>query len=167
MGTKTRIANKVIVGGTKEYVRQNSSVISNAIFNYETGRKVATSIVNASRDTNIYGAAARSVAGSAIKKAATASAKVNPITATIATAASIIPDTARLMNGKIDKGEYAKRSAVNVASTGGSLYGGAEGAAIGLACGGPVGAVAGAIVGGIVGGEVARSFAKRIVKLFR
>lgn len=61
-------------------------------------------------------------------------------------------DTAHLMRGKIDKGEYRRRSAENTGGALGGLGGAATGASLGtLLCPG-LGTTIGGIVGGLIGG---------------
>lgn len=164
--SKSKLISTVAKAAAKEAVRCNAHEIAGAAYATSVGQKVITSAVNLTRDTNIYGAAARSVAGSTLKSAATAATKVNPVVAVASSAISVAPDIYSYAKGRISGKECAKRSVENAASAGASLYGAAEGAAIGTAVAGPVGTVIGVVAGVVLGDQAVRKGAAAIKKLF-
>ena len=94
----------------------------------------------------------RELSGQAAKRMATRGLSSNVMTAAIAGAVTSIPDTYRVLNGKISRKEYGIRMAERGAGIGGGTAGTYVGMAIGTFFCPVVGTAIGGFIGGMLGG---------------
>lgn len=106
--------------------------------------------------------AKKAVNGTIARNMLTRSMSTNVVTATVAGVVTAIPDTIRVLRGKISPKEYGKRMASNGAGIGGGCAGTWGGAAIGtMVCPG-IGTAIGGFIGGLSGGISASSFVGKL-----
>lgn len=96
--------------------------------------------------------AKRVVAGQAAKQVATRAASSNVVTAAVAGVVTSVPDTCRVLSGRISGKEYAIRMAERGAGIGGGTAGTWAGMAIGSCICPGVGTAIGGFIGGMLGG---------------
>ena len=94
----------------------------------------------------------RELSGQAAKRMATRGLSSNVMTAAIAGAVTSIPDTYRVLNGKISRKEYGIRMAERGAGIGGGTAGTWAGMAIGSCLCPGIGTAIGGFIGGMLGG---------------
>lgn len=156
-----------------------SGIVTQQILKAELGRKAATVTTHAVRKgldvaakTEVgksviakvaQGTCGKVLTGAAAKTVATKAIRGNIVTSTVMFAVTSIPDTCRVLTGRMKPSEYGKRTAENAASTAGGSAGYMAGMAIGTAICPGVGTAIGGIVGGIAGGIGASAGIKKII----
>lgn len=107
--------------------------------------------------------AKKAVAGVAARNVLTRAMSSNVVTAAVAGVVTSVPDTVRVIRGKITPMQYGKRLATNGAGIGGGCAGTWGGAAVGtMICPG-IGTAIGGFIGGICGGIGGTSLTKKLL----
>lgn len=150
---KTEIGRKAATV-TTHVVRKGLDVVGKT----QVGKTVIAKIAQGTSSKVLSGAAARTVATKAIRG--------NIVTSTVMFAVTSIPDTCRVITGRISPSDYGKRTAENAAATAGGSAGYMTGMAIGTAICPGVGTVVGGIVGGIAGSIGASAGMKKLINVF-
>lgn len=150
---KTEVGRKAATVAT-HIVRKGLDVVGKT----QVGKTVVAKVAQGTCGKVLSGAAAKSVATKAIRG--------NIVTSTVMFAVTSVPDTCRVMTGRIPPSEYGKRTAENAAVTAGGSAGYMAGMAIGTAICPGIGTIAGGILGGVAGSIGASAGIKKLFNAF-
>lgn len=153
-----KTAGKTMVTGvaTQQFLRTGAGRTTTALLEKGANKTIdaamRTSVGRKVIEKTAAGVCRRAATGAAARNVLSRAASTNVVTATVAFAASTIPDTVRVFTGKISKKEFAKRTACNGAGAIGGTGGTWAGAAIGSCICPGIGTAIGGFIGGIAGG---------------